>query len=456
MSSYNWDRVVTVDDSIAPLSISSPLSNILNTFGITALHPMQNTVIRHILSSTTDVAVRAPTGSGKTLCYALPLLSQLTSNAHIQAIIFVPTQPLATQVVGVLLDIFKLRNLTAAALGNSSLEVERSSLLNTQVLVGTPARFLHHFAESSYDLRWVRTVIFDETDKLLTQPALQPSLMLLRSRDDTQNGFLASSPAHAERVVFKIDSRVDIRYLLFSATLSSSPKAFRMLAMKTPLLLDFKNYNDLKKESHTLEETNTKIVMPSGIRSVASVVEIDKKEVTLVQLLKTSGHSIVFCNSNEAAYVLWQLLEAVCESFDIKKKQVVCLISSTTPTLKNKIMRKVERGEVKWLITTDVLARGIDFKNVRTVINFDCPQTTQLYVHRAGRTGRVGRSGLCHSIVTRNEYNILSKKLEKIHVELEDVFLDISNDVMFSCTDAMKNIENSLVLSLPQQHKKYF
>ena len=82
-------------------------------------------------------------------------------------------------------------------------------------------------------------------------------------------------------------------------------------------------------------------------------------------------------------------------------------------------IKKLNRNEISILITTDLMSRGIDIKGIETVINYDCPYSTQIYVHRCGRTGRAGNEGTCHSILLTNEIGILKHKLEKINVELK-------------------------------------
>ncbi|BFU23371.1 DEAD/DEAH box helicase, putative [Entamoeba histolytica HM-1:IMSS-B] len=446
---FHWEKeVLGKHVTVINNEFTDEITKILDVNGIKELYPMQKIVQQFIFSTDTDIAVRAPTGSGKTLAYTLPLLKLINPLFnHIQVVILIPTLPLALQVSNVMKPLLKTINCNLVCLGESSIEKETSC--NSHVIVTTPIRLLNHLSKSTLDLKWLQYLIYDETDKLLTIPALFPLLNIIKKQYISPQ-YMVDIKTGKSLNVFS-SSTNQFRSLLFSATLSSSPKAFKQLQMNKPLLLTFDDsfVRDIN------EITQTKYVLPSTIENRYTPVLPIEKDLVVLELLKTSGKSIIFCNSNNTAFVLFRLIQEMAEFIGKDKKEIGCIISSMKQKEKLKVIKRVENDSINVFITTDLMSRGIDIKGLKTVINFDCPVSTQLYVHRAGRTGRAGNEGICHTIVLTNEVGNLKSYLKKMNNELHKVSVIVEESLIKSYNKITKLLEENPSTLQPEKQKKH-
>ena len=380
MQALDWEDVVFARADSAP-RLEPETARALESTGVRELYPMQVAALQHILHSGRDVAVRAPTGSGKTIAYALPLALALTPTVpHTQAVVLVPTQPLAAQVEEVLRTVAGPRGLSVASLGAKGFRDEQRCAAH--IVVTKPGRLLHHLTQGTVDTRWVTPCVLDETDRLLRIPSLTPTLHLLRQ--NYRSGAFRMPISHLEKIA--IDESAPphrVRLLLFSATLSSSAAAFRRLEMFHPLLLDYAS-------SFAQKDAEAKFVVPAGVANRVAVAP--EKERALVAALRTSGKTLVFCQTTATATALGHLLRAAAELLHEPPSFVAVSSGFLDQREKLRVARKLERGAARVLVATEETARGMDFKAVETVLNFDLPADVRDYVHRAGRTGCPRRS----------------------------------------------------------------
>lgn len=446
---FEWDQVIDAQSIHSHHKVRKEVRSMLKEQGIGKLYPMQKVVHEYILTTDIDVAVKSPTGSGKTLAFTLPLIDLLMPHLnHVQAVIFEPTFPLAKQVELVMKPLLQAAGLSVTCFGEVSLEAEVKK--TSHVIVTTPMRLLGHLAYNEVDFGWLDYVVFDETDKLLTLPSLIPVLQLLRQQ--YRSPVFKCNLNDPEKCVYNPAGRVNssFRSLLFSATLSSSPKSFKQLEMNKPILIDFVTSFDRRTDE------DKKYIVPANIKHLYSIVPSEDKDMAILQVIKQSGRCIVFCNMNTTAYVLYKLVESMAEYLDIKPSSIGYMITTMSKKEKLQAISRAERGDISILITTDIMSRGIDIKNIQTVINYDIPSTVQLYVHRAGRTGRASANGCCHSIISDYELRNMDHITNKLQIKCVGIPVTITDDLRRRFETATEQLSLDQSMLVPQKMRRLF
>ncbi|TWU29531.1 DEAD-box ATP-dependent RNA helicase CshA [Bythopirellula polymerisocia] len=321
--------------------------------------PVQAGMIPRALAGV-DVLGQARTGTGKTAAFAIPILEKLgttTDGPLPQALILVPTRELAVQVRDEISKLAKGRKTRCVAIyGGKPIRQQIEKLSRgSDVVVGTPGRVIDLLARSSLRLEKLEIVVLDEADRMLD----------IGFRPDIEK-ILRRCPEKRQT-------------LLLSATVAPGIERLAKRYMVDPEIMDF--------------SPNTKTV--DTIEQHYFSVDEERKYELLVRLLdrESPEQAIVFCRTKRGTDRLHHKLA--------KKNPAVNLIHGDMPQpARDRVMRKFRAGEVKILIATDVVGRGIDVSNISHIINYDMPQSSDDYVHRVGRTGRMGREGVAYSFVT--------------------------------------------------------
>lgn len=373
------------------LQLAPSLLKAVEGMGYATMTPIQEQAIPAVLAGR-DVLGAAQTGTGKTAAFALPLLQRLlkhenasTSPARhpVRALVLLPTRELADQVAKSVKSYAEFTQLRSAVVfGGVDIKPQSAELKKgVEILVATPGRLLDHLEGKSCTLGQVEYVVLDEADRML------------------DIGFLPD----LERILkFLPATRTT---LLFSATFSSEIKRLSSSYLQDPITIEVARPN----------ETASTIVQ--RFFSVGA----DDKQRLLHQLLRQSEvkQAFVFVNSKLGCARLARSLERAglkCAALHGDKSQDERL----------KALEAFKAGEVDLLVATDVAARGLDIKDVPAVFNFDLPFGAEDYVHRIGRTGRAGASGLAFSFASGSDARTLAdiEKLLKHKVELEPVEWD--------------------------------
>ena len=335
--------------------------------------PIQEQAIPAILGGR-DLIGLAETGSGKTAACAIPVCHKVDPSVpRIQALIVVPTRELALQYATETQKIGKVKKVAAfAILGGEDMDMQRAKLKDgVQVLVATPGRLIDFIYARAIDLTQVETLVLDEADQMLGM------------------GFY-------EDLEFIIDCLIhEHQTLLFSATM---PKQIREIAkdhMKNPLELT------LLSKNPTPAKLSHKVKFCPNPRA---------KQADLVALLKDLDpkQCLIFTNSRREVEVLNRELKSKFSSVDF-------LHGGLDQQVRTIITNKFQRNKVRFLVATDVAARGLDFTNVTHVVNFHLPIDQETYMHRAGRTGRSGREGTCVTLVSSRDLG----KVERLFKALD-------------------------------------
>jgi len=375
----------------ASLGLAPVLEKAIAESGYTTMTPIQAKAIPIVLAGR-DVMGAAQTGTGKTAAFSLPLLHKMMKHENssasparhpVRALVLAPTRELADQVAKNIKTYSKHTKLRAMVVfGGIDMKPQTLELkTGVEVLIATPGRLLDHIEAKNCVLNQVEYVVLDEADRMLDigfLPDLQRILSYLPKQRQT---------------------------LLFSATFSPEIKRLAESYLQDPILVEVARPN--------ATATNVE----QRFYSVAT----DDKRAAVVKLLKDRAltQAIVFVNSKLGCARLARSLER-----DGLKTNALHGDKSQDERLK--ALDAFKRGEVDVLVCTDVAARGLDIADLPAVFNFDVPFNAEDYVHRIGRTGRAGASGLAVTLVSSSDARLVAdiERLIKKKIELEPLEFD--------------------------------
>jgi len=329
--------------------------------GWSSLTPVQAKSIPYLLAGR-DVMVQSRTGSGKTGAYLLPIMEKIDlQKKAAQALVLVPTRELALQVSKEAQRLtegtdFKTAMVYGGVGYGAQLEAFRSG---AQLVVGTPGRILDHLLKNNLSLDNLRILIFDEADRMLSM-GFYPDMVKIRK-------YL---PGH------------EILSSMFSATFPPQVVRLAEQFLRAPQLLSLSG-----NQVHIAEIEHVYYVVP-GMRKDRSLVRIIEVE--------NPASAIIFCNTKDTVHYLSVVLKRF--GYDADE-----LSSDLAQSAREKVMARVRRGALRFLVATDVAARGIDIPDLSHVIQYEPPEDPEAYIHRAGRTGRMGASGVAISLVAEME-----------------------------------------------------
>lgn len=322
-----------------------------------------------------NVIAQAQSGTGKTGAFTISVLSRINTNINeCQAVIIAPTRELAIQIHSVMTSIGKkmLAICHLSVGGTSSVEDEKNLRNGVHIVIGTPGRIYDMMKKGAINGEKVKMIILDEADEMLAKEGFQDivyDILCEFNRNILQVG-------------------------LFSATMPPGLLTLANKFVENPVKIIVKN------EELTLE----------GILQYYIDLEEDMHKMeTICDLYKemTMGSCVIFCNSQKR-------VDFLTESLRRKDFSVESIHGSMDPKERTRIMNKFRTGGCNLLITTDLLARGIDVQHVGIVINHDLPKNIENYLHRIGRSGRYGRKGLAINFVTSKDHHQLVE-IEKFY-----------------------------------------
>jgi ATP-dependent RNA helicase DeaD len=335
----------------------------LDVLGYEEPTPIQVQAIPILLGGQ-DVIGRAATGTGKTAAFALPLVQRIDPEGGVQALILAPTRELAVQVAeathryGSRLGVRVLAVYGGQAIDRQLRELRRG----VHVVVGTPGRILDHIRRRSLDLSRVCYVVLDEADEMLDM------------------GFIEDIDTILE------ETPPDRQTALFSATFPPRIQELADKHMREPVRVTVRQ-----------EKLETPLV-----RQVAYVVPRPYKLEALTRILDLEAptSAILFCRTRNE-------VDELTEALQVRGYRPEALHGGLNQAQRDRVMKKFRDGTADLLIATDVAARGLDVEHVSHVINYDIPQTPEVYVHRIGRTGRAGREGTAITLAQPREQFLL-------------------------------------------------
>ncbi len=347
------------------IALSPELRRAIDAMGYVHPTPVQLAVFEPAVQGK-NLVVQARTGTGKTAAFGLPLLDQLVKRgtAAVQALILTPTRELALQVSREIEKLGEFRGIRIIAIyGGAAMGPQVDALTGgAQIVVGTPGRVLDHIRRGTLKTDQIRTFVLDEADEMLSM------------------GFAKELHAIAESLPKERQG------LFFSATIPPDIERMAKAQLKDPEFVTLSS-----DQIGALEIQHFVYIIPGGDKrdAIFRVLEVEDPE-----------SAILFCNTKDeterlAEYLKNRGYDADWLNGDLEQKE------------RERVMSATREGKLRFLVATDVAARGIDISHLTHVINADFPESAENYVHRTGRTGRAGRTGTAISIVGPKEMGSL-------------------------------------------------
>ena len=306
-----------------------------------------------------DVIAKAPTGTGKTFAFGIPMLEHIDAGSEdLQGLVLAPTRELAIQICDELkgLAAFNKDIRVAVVYGGAKIEQQIKQLAkHPQIVVATPGRLMDHYNRKTLRLDKVQTVVLDEADRMLDM------------------GFFDD----VTKIIERVKNRKNLG--LFSATISQ----------------------EVMTVSWMYQRDEVEITVPADVENRPDITQYSitcpplEKVDMAIRLIRTLAleRTIIFCNTK----VMCQRLSDDLKRFGI---QADCIHGDIPQQKREKTMRTFKEGKLPVLIATDVASRGIDVDDVDCVINYDVPEENEYYIHRIGRTGRAKKHGVAYTLLS--------------------------------------------------------
>jgi len=326
-----------------------------------------------ILLQGNDVIGHAQTGTGKTAAFAIPIIEKIDMKSkNVQAIILCPTRELVIQVTEEFRKLAKYKEAFSVVpiFGGQEIDRQFKSLKKfPQVVIGTPGRVMDHLNRRTLNLKDVKFVVLDEADEMLDMGFREDIEYILRDTTDEK------------------------QTIMFSATLPDAIIKLMKTYQKNPIRIDVTHQ---QSNAPKIEQYYFEIKESSKTEALARLLDLHNIKLALVFCNTKSGVDILVENLKTRGYFAEGL------HGDMNQRQ------------REKIMNGFKTGIIEVLVATDVAGRGIDVNNIEAVFNFDLPQDEEDYIHRIGRTGRAGKTGIAFSFVTTRQIQKL-KSIERIN-----------------------------------------
>jgi ATP-dependent RNA helicase DeaD len=406
--------------SFRDLALSAPILKALEEVGYESPSPIQAATIPHLLAGS-DILGQAQTGTGKTAAFALPILSKLDlGKPGPQALVLAPTRELAIQVA----EAFQryaahLKGFHVLPIyGGQSYEPQLARLKRgVHVVVGTPGRVMDHMKRGTLMLGALRHLVLDEADEMLRMGFI----------DDVE-WILGETPK-------------DRQVALFSATLPPEIRRIARTHMRSPVEVT------IKSKTTTAANIRQRYWLVSGVHKLDALTRILEAE--------PFDGMLVFTRTKQSTVELAEKLEA-------RGFAAAPLNGDIAQPVRERTIANLKSGKVDIVVATDVAARGLDVERISHVVNYDMPNGTESYIHRIGRTGRMGRNGEAILFIAPRERNLLKIIERATRQPIEPMELPTVEDVNEQrvarfkqrITDGLAAGESNLFRSLIEQYER--
>jgi ATP-dependent RNA helicase DeaD len=373
--------VEEVPSSFATMGLSPPMLRALKQIRYLTPSPIQAHLIPEALEGR-DIIGQAKTGTGKTAAFGIPLIEMLEARGQgPQAIILAPTRELVQQIVGEMQRLAQGQDIAICGIyGGEPIERQLRALSRgVDIVVGTPGRVIDHIERRTLYLGDIYHVVLDEADRML-DIGFRPDI---------------------ERILRKVPD--PHQTMLLSATIGPEVRTLAQRYMFDPVELN------LSKDEPSVE----------SIQQFYITVENDRKFELLLYLLERDKprQCIIFTRTKRGA-------DKLAERLRRKVAGVATIHGDLSQPVRNRVMQGFRDGTIPILVATDVVGRGIDVEGISHVINFDVPDDAENYLHRIGRTGRMGKDGLAYMFVCPDQgepltaiENLINKPIPTLQIE---------------------------------------
>ena len=370
------------------LNVPEQIHKAVERMGFTEMTEVQEKAIPPMMEGK-DIIAKAPTGTGKTCAFVIPLILGLDqSRNYPQAVVMAPTRELAQQITEDLQDLAHfypdIRVVTVYGGANIQKQIEKLKK-GAQIVVATPGRLQDHMNRRTVDLSHVTTVVLDEADEMLNM------------------GFYKD----VRKILDQIKSRQ--RLAMFSATISREVMDIGWLYQRDAEEITVQPVED------SAPRIDQYLVLTTGRNKLADMAEI------IVQ--KGYKRVMVFCNQKYTTAMLANQMARLNFVVD-------CLHGDLSQAERNKIMGEFKAGNIAVLVATDVAARGIDVSEVDAVFNYDVPDSNEYYTHRIGRTGRAKHTGEAYVLYTKEEHKRVRDMLRYTRNTATPIAFDESRSII--------------------------
>lgn len=363
--------------------------------GWTSLMPVQARAIPYLLAKR-NMMIQARTGSGKTGAFLLPMLERLDpSRANCQALILVPTRELARQVWQEAEKLIGDAGLkTVAVYGGVAYGSQIESLKQgAQIVVGTPGRVLDHLLKRTFTLEHLKMLIFDEADRMLSM-GFYPDMQALQ----------------------RYLPKRSVNTCMFSATFSEAVMRTAREFIREP-------------EFISLSSDHVHVTDTEHIFYLVEGMDKDRSLVRLIEIENPTS-AIIFCNTKDRVHYVSTVLQRF--GYDADE-----LSSELSQSARERVLERVRRGTLRFLVATDVAARGLDIPSLSHVIQYEPPDELEAYIHRAGRTGRAGASGIAISLIHKGEKFTLERIAKQYSIAMQERPIPTDADVAAVAAERM-------------------
>ena len=355
--------------SFESLNLDQDLIKGIYLHGFTQPSPIQINGIESI-NTGKDCLLQSQSGTGKTATYLLGVLNRIEKNTKNQCIILTPTRELADQVYNVAIELAKKTTITIQkCIGGTNIQCSKVELKTANLIIGTLGRIYHMITDKVISLHSLRILVLDEADEILTDGV-----------NDKLNFIFEKIPS-------------GIQSILISATLNTNVFTVSKKLLHDPIKILLKN-----------SEVAVELISQFYIEIESEDLKFD----TLLDLygITSTSQTIIFCNTIRK--VDW-----LKENLEKNNFTITCIHSKMNQIERDKIVKDFRDGKTRLLLTTDLLARGIDIPDVNLVVNYDLPPNKETYIHRIGRCGRFGKKGVSISMVKVDDQSDI-KNLQKM------------------------------------------
>ncbi len=373
----------------AELDLPKNIAKAIDTMGFDSPTEIQSKAIP-LIRQGKDVIGRSQTGTGKTMAFAIPAIEKIESSHHkhnVQILIMLPTRELAIQCSD---EIKKLTKYTdgirpVEVYGGAPMDRQIVRLKRANIVIGTPGRIMDHMRRKTLKLDHIKLVVLDEADEMLSMGFKEDMETILRETPETR------------------------QTVLFSATMPPSIMAITNEFQKNPCVVQ------VNKKQVTLDNIIQNYVdVPMGRKTDALKLLIHYFSPSL---------SMVFCNTKKT-------VDEVTEALNKGGFNTDALHGDLKQSQRTAVMDKFRCGSTNILVATDVAARGIDVNDVEYVFNYDVPQNNEYYVHRIGRTGRIGKKGSTVTICSgRRQVMTLLNIAHNTKSKITEIAVPTSGDI---------------------------
>ena len=396
------------------LDLSDSIMRAITEMGFVTPTPIQANAIPAVREGR-DIIGRSQTGTGKTMAFAIPAIEMIKAcddKSDVKVIIMLPTRELAIQCCA------EIRRLTkycesirpVEVYGGAPMDKQITRLKKANIVIGTPGRIMDHMRRRTLKLDHVKLAVLDEADEMLSMGFKEDMETILR------------------------ETPGDRQTVLFSATM---PPAIISIT------------DEFQKDPLMIETANKKITL-DNIRQTYVDVPMGRKLDALKLLLYyfDPSLSMVFCNTKKMS-------EDVAAALSKEGFNAEVLHGDLKQSQRNTVMNKFRDGNASILVATDVAARGIDVNDVEFVFNYDIPQNKEYYVHRIGRTGRVGKEGSSITICSgRRQVLELIDIVHNLKADIKQIDIPTGNDINYRISEKnISDVEETLSGSINDRYK---